>query len=476
MPSPVRPLRVTRGRLLLACVLACFGGAAFGATAAPSSNTAAPPAKSAAPAITDSPPATITTPTAKAGASADVAIPAEALSESARDILARTRPSVLQIKGFFGNNSAQEFHGTGFAVAPGGVLLTNYHVVAQEVMYPEKYRLEYRSPEGKTGKVAVLAIDVRHDLAVVRAEGYEAPPLPLAEGTPARGIRAYSVGFPLDVGLTITQGVSNGKVEDSFEARIHYSGAINGGMSGGPALNANGQVIGVNVSGYRGEQSVAFLVPAEHARPLIERALKAPLNMADAKKEVGAQLQAHAKALLDALPGPFATQSAGGYALPGKLSAFMDCNAAGDPASDQPVQTERFACGAKAGLHVQENLRSGEVEYQHFLLTTDKLDAWRFAHRLGRLSTYVGGSGSREHVGPYACKDRTVKLKGFDADLLVCSRSYRKFEGLYDLTVRVVSLNQPRRGFVSRLYLTGVDFDAGMAFVKRYVEAMQWQQ
>ena len=58
---------------------------------------------------------------ARGGATAP---PAEAgmssLSESARDALARARPSVAQIKGFFGSNTAQAFHGTGFAVAPGG--------------------------------------------------------------------------------------------------------------------------------------------------------------------------------------------------------------------------------------------------------------------------------------------------------------------------------------------------------------------
>src|SRR4030095_16715580 len=110
------------------------------------------------------------------------------------------------------------------------------------------------------------------DLAVVRTEGHEAPPLALDTTTPPKGVRAWSIGYPLDVGLTITEGVSNGRVEDSFDPRIHYSGAINAGMSGGPALNAAGQVIGINVSAYRSQQLVSFLVPAAHAEALIERA------------------------------------------------------------------------------------------------------------------------------------------------------------------------------------------------------------
>jgi hypothetical protein len=397
------------------------------------------------------------------------------LSESARDAFGRARPSVVQIKGFFGGNTAQAFHGSGFAVAPGGVVMTNYHVVAESVLYPEKYRLEYRTPDGQTGKITVLAIDVRHDLAVVRAEGFDAPPLALDSATPAKGVRAWSIGFPLDVGLTITEGVSNGRVEDSFDPRIHYSGAINGGMSGGPALNAAGKVIGINVSGYRFEQLVSFLVPAAHAQELIDRARREPLTGKDAKEEVVAHLRAHAAGLLGSLEGTLNTQSVAGYSLPAKLSAFIDCNAAGDPTPDQLVHTVHISCAAKAGLYVRQGLHSGDLRYSHYVLTTEKLDAWRFAHRLSNQTAASGVAGKRKNVGPFACRDRTVKLQGFAAALLVCTRSYRKFEGLYDITVRVVSLNQPKRGFASHLDMLGVDFDAGMRFVRRYVESMQWK-
>ena len=397
------------------------------------------------------------------------------LSESARDALARVRPSVVQIKGFFGSNTAQAFHGTGFAVAPGGILMTNFHVIAQHVFYPEKYRLEYRTPDGDTGKISVLAVDVRHDLAVVRADQLDAKPLSLSRAVPAKGERAYSIGFPLDVGLTITEGVANGQVEDSFDPRIHYSGAINGGMSGGPALNTGGQVIGINVSGYRFEQLVSFLVPAEHARILIERALTAPRDVRDLKRDVVAQLRGHAVDLLGALQGPMPTQSVAGYSLPMKLSSFMDCTAAGDPAPDQPVQALTINCSAKAGLYVQHGLYSGDIRFAHYVLTTDKLDAWRFSQKLSGLAAATGGYGSRQHVGPFACNNSVVKLKGFDASLMVCARSYRKLDGLYDFTVRAISLNRPDRGFASHLDMHGMDFDAAMQFIRRYVEAMQWE-
>ena len=402
-------------------------------------------------------------------------IVAPATSENARDVLTRVRPAVIQIKGFFGANTAQAFHGTGFAVADDGVFMTNYHVVAQQVQFPDKYRLEYRTPEGKTGNISVLAIDVRHDLAVVRADGHAPAPLKFEPVVPVKGERAFSIGFPLDVGLTITEGVSNGRVEDSFDPRIHYSGAINGGMSGGPALNAAGDVIGVNVSGYRFEQLVSFLVPAVHAQTLLDRSLKQKPNAAVLKKDVLTQLRAHASELLGALKGNMVTQGSSGYHLPAKLAPFIDCNASGDPSPQQPVLVTGINCSAKAGLYVQQGLYSGDLKYSHFIMTTDKLDAWRFANRLSAVATATGAYGSRRHVGPFACTNRVVALKGFDASVLVCVRGYRKLDGLHDFTVRVSSLNGAKRGFASHLDMYGLEFDAGMNFIRRYVDAMEWK-
>ena len=399
-----------------------------------------------------------------------------AASEGVRDILARVRPSVVQIKGFFGTNTAQAFHGTGFAVARDGIFATNYHVVAQHVLYPEKYRLEYHTPEGRIGKVSVLAIDVRHDLAIVRTEGFAPAPLPIDPTIPAKGSRAYSVGFPLDVGLTITEGISNGRLVDAFDARIHYSGAINGGMSGGPAFSARETVIGVNVAGYRFQQLVSFLVPASHLLPLIDRALAGPPNEREMKAAVALQLRAHGDALLGAFPEAMPTQITAGYALPAKLANFVDCNAAGDADADSPVHMVTINCAAKAGLYVEQGLSTGDVRYSHYVMTTDRLDAWRFARRLSTLSKATGAFGRRKHVGPFDCEASNVKLRGFDAALLVCARGYRDVEGLYDITVRALSLNQSKRGFASHLDMHGVAFDAGMLFVRRYIEAMEWTQ
>jgi len=135
----------------------------------------------------------------------------------------------------------------------------------------------------------------------------------------------------------------------------------------------------------------------------------------------------------------------------------------------------QIRCDAKAGLYVQSGLYSGDLRYSHYVLSTDVLDAWRFANRLSALTSATGRYGSLRHVGPYACEDRIVGLKGFDASVLVCARRYRRFEGLYDFTVRINSLNSSRQGYASHLDIYGVEFEPGMKFIRRYVEVMEWR-
>jgi S1-C subfamily serine protease len=401
--------------------------------------------------------------------------PAAAASSAARAVLDRVRPAMLQIRGFFGKNTAQAFHGSGFAVAPGGMVITNWHVVSDAVLHPEQYRLEYRTAAGATGRVTVRAIDIRHDLALVEAHGFTPAPLSLRPDASIKGERAYAVGFPLDVGLTITEGVSNGRVEDSFDPRIHYSGALNAGMSGGPGLDGAGQVIGVNVAGYRAAQLVAFLVPAEHALALVARAEAAPLDARRARDEVAGQLRAHSEALLSALGSKLPTQNHLGYELPARPAAFVDCRAAGDPAPDQPVQAERITCDARSSVYLGRELYTGNLTFVHDVLSTTSLDAWRFAHRMQEAKAPVNTFGPARQLAPFACTQHNVELAGFTANVTVCLRAYRKLEGVYDLNLRVASKNQSKRGVVSSLSLTGVAADRALAFARIYLDALRWK-
>jgi len=190
--------------------------------------------------------------------------PASAVSAAER-IYAAAPARLLQFRTLVAGAERQSSTGSGFLVTADGLAITNYHVVSQVALDPKTYRLEYAAADGNRGEAKLLAIDLANDLAVVHLDRRDAPFFAFDEAAMARGLpkgeRLYSMGNPLDLGFTINEGIYNGLVERSYNERMHFTGALNPGMSGGPAVTAEGLVVGVNVAKRTGAELVSFLVP-----------------------------------------------------------------------------------------------------------------------------------------------------------------------------------------------------------------------
>jgi len=398
------------------------------------------------------------------------------VSAAGQRMLDRVRGSVVRVRGLYGTNRSEAFHGSAFAVAPGGILLTNYHVIARAALNPRDYRLEYYSDDGQVGALTILAIDVVHDLAVIRAEALAIKPLQLRTSIPPKGDRAYAVGYPLQLGLVITEGIANGRLDDEYGSKLHYAGPMNPGMSGGPAVDSKGRAFGINVSISTRGQLISFLVPAELVAPLLKLASN-PLAPGDTRKEVSRQLREHQAAVLAALPGIFPTQTSAGYALPGELTPFVDCTAAVGAPPSKGLLLQRVNCRASVAVSVQPGLQMGDLQFSHQVMVARGLHPLQFGEQLRRVAAQVGPTtGSAQHVTPFACKSDAVNLNRFKAAVTLCARSYRMFDGLYDITLVVVSLNHPQQGFVSTVTLRGMDYAGAMDFAGRYLRAMRWTQ
>ena len=403
------------------------------------------------------------------------------VSDSARVRLERARISVVQIRSFFGNAATGATHGSGFAAGERGLIVTNYHVVSAAVLNPGQYRLEYLTDEGRLGELQVLAIDVRNDLAIVkpREDDLDLPPLRLREEIPRQGERAYSIGFPLDLGLTITEGVANGLVATGLEPRIHYTGAINSGMSGGPALDARGAVYGVNVSLITNRQLVGFVVPARHITPLLavaRRPISARLTAKQIRAQVAAQVLAH-QAEAQALPEDgLATQSIRGYTLPTRIAATLECATTGTLNASNRLDVEMISCGAPSRLRIQPGLEVGQILIQHRVVTSTRLHPLQFVHQLNRIAASRQSTGSSRDVAPFACRNSLVALDGFDARLSTCVRQYRLFDGLYDFELVLVSVSREDYALISHVTLRGTGFESGQAFIRRFLEALRWSR
>ena len=157
--------------------------------------------------------------------------------------------------------------GSGFIVSPDGLILTNAHVVrgAKAVTVKLTDRREF--------KAKVLGRDDETDVAVLKIDATGLPTLALGSSQALRpGEWVMAIGSPFGFENTVTAGVVSAKgrslPDDSAVPFIQTDVAVNPGNSGGPLINARGEVVGINSQIYSrsgGYQGVSFAIPIELA-------------------------------------------------------------------------------------------------------------------------------------------------------------------------------------------------------------------
>ena len=378
--------------------------------------------------------------------------------------------------------------GSGFLVSADGLAITNYHVVSRFALDPRTYRLEYLAPDGAKGALKLLAIDVAHDLAVVKVERSDLPffefdPRALAGHLP-KGERIYAMGNPLDLGFTIIEGTYNGLVDKSYDERIHFSGAINPGMSGGPVAGSDGRIVGVNVAKSVGGEQVGFLVPSKFAAALLERAVKGPPLVIDkAREEVGRQLDSWQAAFYEALKTQgFRGATHGPYRGLESSAPWMTCWASTNtdqlPKPRAAINTTR--CSSATQIFVSDRILTGRVDLSYSYYKSIDLNAFQFAKELSA-RPFSSGFDSRlgKRLTEQECRDDFVAAgSGARPPLRAtwCMRAYREFEGLYNVTLLALTQDRSREALLAQLTMQGVSHANAVALGRRFLEAIEWQQ
>lgn len=177
-------------------------------------------------------------------------------SQALVDIYDRVKPGITQVR------TDGRGGGTGFILSEDGRLLTNNHVVASD-----NARVEVQLSDGRTFPAAVLHRNPRLDLALLKIQGdHLAPltPLTLADSTQLRvGELVFAIGHPWGQRWLITKGIVSAirtaKLADDLATRyIQSDVGLAPGNSGGPLLNADGQVVGINAMIFGGDLSVSI--------------------------------------------------------------------------------------------------------------------------------------------------------------------------------------------------------------------------
>jgi len=157
--------------------------------------------------------------------------------------------------------------GSGFIISPDGYLLTNNHMVEGA----EKVTVELA--DGRKFTAEIIGTDPDSDIAVIKIDADNLPCLELADSdTLEVGEWVLAIGNPLGFSHTVTAGIVSAKGRSvglaNIENFIQTDAAINRGNSGGPLLNLEGKVVGMNTAiyGETGNIGIGFAIPANMAK------------------------------------------------------------------------------------------------------------------------------------------------------------------------------------------------------------------
>ena len=167
--------------------------------------------------------------------------------------------------------------GTGFLVSPDGVIVTNYHVIAEGNVAVVKFS------DGTVLPVdGVLAADKVRDLAIIRIHGRKFRTLTLGNSDQVQvGEEVVAIGNPLGLELTVSNGILSGirTVEEEGGKFLQVTAPISHGSSGGPLFNMAGEVIGITALFLKGGENLNFAIPVNDAKPLIQHRSAALQNL-----------------------------------------------------------------------------------------------------------------------------------------------------------------------------------------------------
>jgi 2-alkenal reductase len=203
----------------------------------------------------------------------------------------KVSPAVVTVVGvipgevtFFGRTPDSQVSGSGVIISPDGYIVTNNHVVEGTS------EVSVILSNGKQLAAKIVSTDVYADLAVLKADGEMPAVAPFGNSDKLKpGETVIAIGSPLgQFRNTVTVGVisATGRTLDSgqgyfMEDLIQTDAAINQGNSGGPLVNLNGEIVGINtmiVRGGFGSSAVAeglgFAIPSNTVRLIAQQIIE----------------------------------------------------------------------------------------------------------------------------------------------------------------------------------------------------------
>lgn len=401
-------------------------------------------------------------------------------TDDAKRIYAKYNKTIYQIQVIDIASNRKTSIGSGFQFTQDHVIGTNYHVVSEAVNNPKQYRIEYLTDEGKRGPLLIVAADIIHDLAIVRKTETDLEKteyLNLGGSDLAKGTHIFSLGNPHDIGFTIIEGTYNGLHEKSLYKKIHFSGSLNPGMSGGPSLDKKGNVIGVNVS-TAGNQ-ISFLVPVEKLQELYKKSQEKTEDKKDFLSNADSNIEKmlfdnqreYIKNLIDK---EWDLMTFGPVKLPGEVSDIFKCWGSPEHKDKDDYEHYSSTCSTQDDIYINKTFRTGPITYRydHIKAKQNKISNHRFHNFYEELygfplNDYL--NAGKDDVGSFKCEVKYLDNANEKWKTSFCIRKYKKYPSIYDMHLYTALLGQKEQGLIVSLIAQGVSQESSTKLVKKFI-------
>jgi S1-C subfamily serine protease len=156
--------------------------------------------------------------------------------------------------------------GSGFIVNPNGYIVTNYHVLQRSDT------VRVLTHDKRILPATILGVDILRDLALLKVQG-EFKDLELADSDDLQlGRKVIAIGNPLGLSFTVTEGIISGldrEGPNGIEEYVQTDVPLNPGNSGGPLLDIQGRVVGINNFKIAGTESLGFALESNSIKTSI---------------------------------------------------------------------------------------------------------------------------------------------------------------------------------------------------------------
>ncbi len=181
---------------------------------------------------------------------------------------------IAALRGMARSGATSESVGSGVIVVEDGVIVTNYHVVANSD------EVDVALADGRRFKAELVGADAATDLAVLRIDARQLPTAAWGDSdTVEVGEMVWAIGNPFGLDRTITYGIVSavgrrGVLESPYQEFLQTDASINPGNSGGPLVDVHGRVMGITTAIVGKDYSgIGFAIPSNMARQVSEAIL-----------------------------------------------------------------------------------------------------------------------------------------------------------------------------------------------------------